>query len=48
MNNRRPRWWVWAVGVVLAVMVVVVVLLVVAVVTLGVPTGLLGDVGSVP
>jgi len=36
------------VAAVLAAMVVVVVLLVVAVVTLGVPTGLLGDVGSGP
>ncbi len=40
--NRRPRWWLWAVGVVLALMVAVVVLLVLAVVDLGVPTGLLG------
>ncbi len=46
--NRRPQWWLWAVGVVLALMVVVVVLLVIAVVDLQVPTGLLGNPGAGP
>lgn len=46
--SRPPRWWAWVMVAVVAAMVMVAVLLVVAVVSLGVPTGLLGDVGSVP